>query len=74
MSKIETLALALALLLATSVVAMARNDQVGQSSWCWVSEHSNVATQRLAQYLDVDVNQHGQDACPSRGSEPLALG
>ena len=40
---IETLALALALLLATSVAAAARNDQVGQSPWCWVSDHSDVA-------------------------------
>jgi hypothetical protein len=24
--------------------------------------------------LDIDVNQHGQDACPCHGSEPLALG
>ena len=39
---IETLAVA-AVLLATGVAAIARNDQVGQSPWCWVSEHSDVA-------------------------------
>jgi hypothetical protein len=39
----KTLSAALALLLATSVAAVARNDQVGQGQWCWVSEHSGVA-------------------------------
>jgi hypothetical protein len=28
----------------------------------------------LAQHLDVDINQHDQDACPCQGSKPLALG
>jgi hypothetical protein len=42
-TQIETSAVALALLLATSVAAVASNDQVGQSPWCWVSEHSDVA-------------------------------
>ena len=32
---IESLALALALLLAFGVAAVARNDQVGQGQWCW---------------------------------------
>jgi hypothetical protein len=43
MSKIETAALALALLVATSVAAVARNDQVGQGQWCWQSESSTVS-------------------------------
>jgi hypothetical protein len=36
------LALALALLLATSVAAAPANDQVGQSPWCWQSASSTV--------------------------------
>jgi hypothetical protein len=41
-TQIETAAMALALLLAASVAAVARNDQVGQGQWCWQPASSTV--------------------------------
>ena len=38
----ETWILALALLLAISIAAVARNDQVGQGQWCWQPASSTV--------------------------------
>jgi hypothetical protein len=61
MSKIETAALALALPLALSVVAMARNDQVGQSQWCWQSESSTV--------MFCDYPSYGSCRSANRGKE-----
>ena len=61
MSKIETAALAVALLLAASIAAVARNDQVGQSPWCWVSEHSDVAF--------CDYSTYGSCQSANRGKE-----
>jgi hypothetical protein len=58
---IETAALALALLLATTVAADARNDQVGQGQWCWVSEHSDVAF--------CDYSRYGSCQSANRGKE-----
>jgi len=61
-SKIETTALALALLIAANVTTNARNDQVGQSDWCWVSEHSDV------QFCDY--SSFGSCQSANRGKEP----
>jgi hypothetical protein len=61
MSKIETWALALALLLAASVAAVARNDQVGQSQWCWQSASSTV--------MFCDYSSYGSCQSANRGKE-----
>jgi hypothetical protein len=59
---IETATLALALLLATSVAAVARNDQVGQSQWCWQSESSTV--------MFCDFSSYASCQSANRGKEP----
>jgi hypothetical protein len=59
---IETSALALTLLLATSVAAVARNDQVGQGEWCWQSESSTV--------MVCDYSTYGSCQSANRGKEP----
>jgi hypothetical protein len=61
MSKIETAALALALLLAASVAAVARNDQVGQGKWCWQSDSSTV--------MFCDYSSYGSCQSANRGKE-----
>ena len=60
MSKIKSLAVALALL-PGGVAAVARNDQVGQSAWCWGSEHSDVAF--------CDYSSYGSCQSANRGKE-----
>jgi hypothetical protein len=60
-SKIETAALALALLLAASVAAVARNDQVGQGQWCWQSASSTV--------MFCDYSSYGSCQSANRGKE-----
>ena len=59
---IETAALALALLLAASVAAVARNDQVGQGQWCWQSESSTISF--------CDYSSYGSCQSANRGKEP----
>jgi hypothetical protein len=61
MSKIESLAVALALLLAFGVAAVARNDQLGQGQWCWQSESSTV--------MFCDFSSYGSCQSANRGKE-----
>ena len=61
-TRIETLVVALALLLAASVAAVARNDQVGQGQWCWQSESSTV--------MFCDYSSYGSCQSANRGKEP----
>jgi hypothetical protein len=59
---VKTLSAALALLLATSVAAVARNDQVGQGQWCWQSESSTV--------MFCDFSSYASCQSANRGKEP----
>jgi hypothetical protein len=62
---IETLALTLALLLATSVAAVARNDQVGQGQWCWQSESSTVMFCDYSTYGSCQSANRGKERAPA---------
>jgi hypothetical protein len=59
---VKTLSAALALLLATTVAAAARNDQVGQGQWCWQSASSTV--------MFCDYSSFGSCQSANREKEP----